>query len=366
MTAIRTGLRLRGDVSTILRKSSCPHCASSSTYVSEFTQIFLRQWGVYHRVSTAYNPHSNLRAESAVKTIKRLIADKIGPNGSLDNNLLAVALLLYRNTPDRDTGRSPANIIFARQLKDALPTDPSKLKIRAEWLFTAEMREKALAKRHLSCKTKLKSPSKNLKPLNVGDTVQVQNQRGNNANKWDYSGTVVEKLDFDAFNIKMNGSGRITKRNRRFLRPIIPFINDKKQVDANINSGQSADEAGRPRSDQLQATGLQQTAAAKSTTVQLSEQDSAKHNVQKSVHNNHDQTVRMTDQEFDKGLSRAVRNVLNVRDIPQSVSKNPHQNKGTGPGRALPCPRDLSPPISPTKARTKRVKFATKRYIAQC
>ena len=32
------------------------------------TQEFLARWGIEHRVSAAYNPHSNLRAESAVKT----------------------------------------------------------------------------------------------------------------------------------------------------------------------------------------------------------------------------------------------------------------------------------------------------------
>ena len=42
---------------------------------SDFKE-FLRTWGVTeHRVSAAYHPHSNLRAETAVKSAKRLLLD---------------------------------------------------------------------------------------------------------------------------------------------------------------------------------------------------------------------------------------------------------------------------------------------------
>ena len=131
--------------------------------------------------------------------------------------------MLYRNTPDRDTLRSPAQILYSRQLKDALPCHPDKLQIRPEWTLTAELREQALAKRHVSVHSQLISKSKEHKPLSVGDDVQVQNQRGAHSNKWDLSGTIIKVLDFDAYYVKMDGSGRLSKRNRRFLRPILPF-----------------------------------------------------------------------------------------------------------------------------------------------
>ena len=93
----------------------------ASVYMSASTQRFLESWSVRHRVSTAYNPHSNLRAETAVKTIKRLIRENTGVRGSLDTDRMAMALLAYRNTPDRDTARSPAQVLFACQLRDAVP-----------------------------------------------------------------------------------------------------------------------------------------------------------------------------------------------------------------------------------------------------
>ena len=64
------------------------------------TQDFLSTWKVKHRVSTAYNPHANLRAETAVKSMKRMIMDNVGYQGSINNDSIATALLNYRNTPD--------------------------------------------------------------------------------------------------------------------------------------------------------------------------------------------------------------------------------------------------------------------------
>lgn len=97
------------------------------------------------------------------------------------------------------------------------------LKLRPEWILTAQAREKALTKQHLARRTDLLQKSPPLKPLELNDVVQVQNKRGSHANKWDLSGTIVEVLDLVAYLIKMDSSGHITKRNRQFLRPIIPF-----------------------------------------------------------------------------------------------------------------------------------------------
>ena len=141
-----------------------------------------------HRVSTAYNPNANLRAETAVKTMKRLILENVGPSGSLDTDSLAMALLTYRNTPDRDTHRSPAQILFARKLRDSIPCHKQDLQLRAEWVLTREARELALARRHEVRGAELDAHAQPLKPLGIGTVVQVQNQTGHSKNKWDKSG----------------------------------------------------------------------------------------------------------------------------------------------------------------------------------
>ena len=62
-------------------------------FVAISTSDFLKKWGIHHRVSSAYFPQSNGRAEVAVKKIKRLLGDNVRPNGSLNNDNLLRALL---------------------------------------------------------------------------------------------------------------------------------------------------------------------------------------------------------------------------------------------------------------------------------
>ena len=60
---------------------------------------FLRRWGVNHRTSSSYNPHSNLREETGVKTAKRMLLDNTRADGSPDWDKILQAMLQYRNTP---------------------------------------------------------------------------------------------------------------------------------------------------------------------------------------------------------------------------------------------------------------------------
>ena len=53
--------------------------------------------------------------------------------------------------------------------------------------------------------------------------VFVQNQVGNKPRRWDKTGTIVECKDFDQYLVKMDGSGRLTLRNRKFLRKRTPL-----------------------------------------------------------------------------------------------------------------------------------------------
>ena len=88
-------------------------------FTADTTKEFLRSWGVKHRISSAYHPQSNGRAEVAVKSTKRLMRSNVGPTGSLDTDKLLRALLQMRNTPDPDCNLSPAQILFGRPIRDA-------------------------------------------------------------------------------------------------------------------------------------------------------------------------------------------------------------------------------------------------------
>ena len=57
-------------------------------------------------------------------------------------------------------------------------------------------------------------------PLSVGDKVLVQNQTGRAPNKWDKSGAIVECKPHNQVNVMMDGSRKVSLRNRQFVRKI--------------------------------------------------------------------------------------------------------------------------------------------------
>ena len=91
--------------------------------------------------------------------------DNLGPNGTLDTDNFARALLAHRNCPDEVLGGlSPSQIIFSQQLRDHLPALVSKYKPHSERL-EADLCERALARRHGSMETWLQHGAKPLAPL---------------------------------------------------------------------------------------------------------------------------------------------------------------------------------------------------------
>ena len=71
---------------------------------------------------------------------------------------------------------------------------------------------------------RLQEHTRRLPPLRVGDHVRIQNQMGPQPRRWDRTGTVIEVRQFDQYVIKIDGSGRVTLRNRRFLRKFTPVV----------------------------------------------------------------------------------------------------------------------------------------------
>ena len=100
-----------------------------------------------------------------------------------------------------------------------MPFKPGKGAMHKEWRVTAEDREKALAKRLVTCLEKLNKHAKELKELKVGQSVKVQNQAGNHDKRWARTGTVVEVGPGPRqYAVRMDGSRNVSLRNRKFLR----------------------------------------------------------------------------------------------------------------------------------------------------
>ena len=200
-----------------------------TVYMSQSFQELLEQYKVKHRVSSVGFPHGNTRSEVAVKTAKRLLRTNMNDRGDLDTVTVSRALLQYRNTPDRDIGLSPSELLYGRKLRDFLPHVPDKYRwpktqlMRKEWDEIADWREKALAKRCSKIHEKLSEHTKELPQLSRGDLVLVQNQLGNSPRRWEKRGTVTEVLPNRQYRVMMDGSRRISLRNRKFLRKFIPL-----------------------------------------------------------------------------------------------------------------------------------------------
>ena len=121
----------------------------------------------------------------------------------------------YRKTPLQDINLSPAQIIFGRQLKDFMPVIPGKYQPCREWGLLQEDRDRALARRLASDGSRLERDTRQLSTIPVGTSVAIQNQMGRCPNKWDKTGVVVENQPFSKVLVQVDGSRRITVRNRR-------------------------------------------------------------------------------------------------------------------------------------------------------
>ena len=66
--------------------------------------------------------------------------------------------------------------------------------------------------------------TKQLPPLRVGDFVRIQNQIWHHPKKWDKTGTVIEVRQFNQYVVRVDGSGRVTLRNRKFFYKYAPVV----------------------------------------------------------------------------------------------------------------------------------------------
>ena len=189
-------------------------------FMSNEVQKFLHKYGVRHRVSSVGNPHSNQRAEVGIKSMKRMLKGNLNMTGSLDDDSFAKAILQYRNTPLQSTGLSPAVALFGHPIRDFLPLTRKTYVPAIQWIRKMADRENKMKKCSSRENKKWSHGARKQDPLRVGHEVSIQNLAGNHPLKWDRTGLVVEALGNDQYNVRVDGTGRITLRNRKHLKPI--------------------------------------------------------------------------------------------------------------------------------------------------
>ena len=159
---------------------------------SQGYKSFLKDWGVKNQISSAHYPQSNGRAELAVKTEKIMLIDYTDGYGCLRQDLAGWAMMTHKNTPHQDIGLSPAEMQYGRVIRDHLPILREKYQIHRHWREIKELRERAMAKRHLLNQKHYNIYSHPLQELQVGKSMQVQNQEGPLPWQWMKTGRVVE------------------------------------------------------------------------------------------------------------------------------------------------------------------------------
>ncbi|XP_032784417.2 uncharacterized protein K02A2.6 [Daphnia magna] len=182
---------------------------------AEFKQ-FLKEWGVSLGVSSPHFPQSNGVAEAGVKSMKKLIAGSF-TSGSFDVNKFGQSLLLFRNTAVSG-GRSPAQVVFNRPMRDCLPAH--RRSFAAEWQKDADVLEKR-ARRAKELRTEhFNRRAHPLPPLQVGNAVLIQHPI---SKCWSTPGVITEVGPNRDYLVK-TPAGRVFRRNRRFLRRRVPVM----------------------------------------------------------------------------------------------------------------------------------------------
>lgn len=164
---------------------------------------FSRLWDFQHKTSSPGYPQSNGKAESAVKTAKRLLlkAKMAGQDPYL-------AILDHRNTPSQGLETSPAQRLLSRRTQTLLPSRTSLLRPKViPALRELEMKQK----RQKLCYDR---SARDMDSLKVGDSVRVQ--PFDRHSTWS-RGVVIGTVDPRSYEVQLD-SGSVLRRNRRHLR----------------------------------------------------------------------------------------------------------------------------------------------------
>ncbi|XP_011699197.1 PREDICTED: uncharacterized protein K02A2.6-like [Wasmannia auropunctata] len=96
------------------------------TFISKEFQLFLKQNGIFHKCTAPYNPATNGLAERFVQTLKQGLRKLGTTNKNIKLNLHKL-LFHYRLLPHQESGKSPAELMFGRNLNSATIADSTQM-----------------------------------------------------------------------------------------------------------------------------------------------------------------------------------------------------------------------------------------------
>lgn len=188
----------------------------------EFKQ-FLNLNGIQHKQGAPYHPSTNGQAEIYVKMIK----DKLKTIKCKKSDLrkeIANILLSYRRSVHPATGRSPAMMMFGRQIRS-----------RLDVMMPVE---KQINKSHECNQPKPK--------FDIADRVAVRDYL--TKNKWQF-GRIIEKVGALHFQVQLD-DGRVWKRHMEQIRKVgdnlQPLVDIQHELDDLTNTQDTADLSNAP------------------------------------------------------------------------------------------------------------------------
>ena len=137
-------------------------------FSSEDFQRFAAEWEFSHITSSPGYPQANGKAESAVKSIKRMLkrVERAGSDPVL-------ALLALRNTPMEGRQATPAQLLYSHRCRTLLPIAAQLL----QPAVVSNARERLKVNKAKQAKQYNKQ-AKDLPLLNVDDTIRMQPMNG--------------------------------------------------------------------------------------------------------------------------------------------------------------------------------------------
>lgn len=192
-------------------------------FISHEFKEMCRKWGIKHHPVTPYYPQANSEVERFFKTILKTIRIAVSENKDWKQELKQF-LLIYRNSPHATTGKSPAELMYGRSLRDTIPSlepKPSEAYKQAE---ISDAKSKQTIKRYADKDQHLKESD-----IKIGDTVVVKQKRKNKFSTNFGSTTYVVKKRNKATLTLKNHNGKQFKRHTSAVRRV-PFQTNELQL----------------------------------------------------------------------------------------------------------------------------------------
>lgn len=154
-------------------------------YTSNEFAIFLKEQKISHSFTPPYCPATNGAAENFVKTFKSNV-DKIVRDGKSLDDAVNLFLFDYRSTPHSTTGRSPARLLYKREIRNRFDLIEPIVKYDVERKQYEQM---------------IAVGGKRKCDVVIGNNVFVKDHRGNP--KLRSEATVVKQNSPSTFNVRM-------------------------------------------------------------------------------------------------------------------------------------------------------------------